>query len=111
MEQLQALKTKKQHKTKQNLQRFTHACKFKRKASTNLLNSFYASFLFADFNSSDLLATSHTSHRTASIVTSQTNSHVAVDDSNRNQQARPATANQQNFAYLKFYKFAYLCPT
>ena len=72
-----------------------------RKASTNPLNSYYASFLFADIDSTDLLGAAHTSPHTVSIVTSQASCHVAVVESNRNQLASSTAANQWNFAYLE----------
>ena len=94
MKQLKALKTKKQDKTRQNLQRYAHGYKVKKKACTNLLNSDYASFQFANIDSIDLLGAAHISYRTVSIVTAQTSCHVAVDESNRNQLESLTTANQ-----------------
>ena len=58
MEQLKAMKTEKQHKTKQNLQRYAHGYKVMRKTSINPLNSYYANFLFADIDSTPLTALS-----------------------------------------------------
>ena len=85
---------------KQNLQRYAHGYKINNKVSTKPLSSCYASFLFSDIDSSDLLGAAHGFHHTFSLMTAQKSCHVAVDEFYCNHLASLTIANQWNFTYL-----------